>query len=326
MPTNKGLSLHIGLNRVDPAHYGGWDGQLAACEFDAKDMQALAKAQGFTSQLLLTPPQDKLPGRVDLRPFMSPVENQQQIGSCTAQAVIGLLEYLQIATRGEYVDASRLFLYKATRNLLQWKGDTGAYIRDTIKAVRLFGVCPERYWNYDTERYDVEPDQFCYAFAGNYKALSYYRLFDLTQIKQSLAQGYPVAFGFTCFQSLFLEEVGKTGVIPYPLKKERAEGGHAILAVGYIDPKSGGGKNPKDPGYLIIRNSWGDWGRVGYGFLPYTFIHGNHMGTPALSEDYWTMTRMEIPELSDSQAAPFALARPDSGEDEHPDSGGVRPD
>ena len=53
MPT-KGLSLHLGLNRVDPAHYGGWDGALTACEFDAKDMTALAKARGFTTQRLLT--------------------------------------------------------------------------------------------------------------------------------------------------------------------------------------------------------------------------------------------------------------------------------
>jgi hypothetical protein len=46
MPT--GASLHIGLNAVDPKHYSGWDGQLTACEFDANDMQALAKNQGFT--------------------------------------------------------------------------------------------------------------------------------------------------------------------------------------------------------------------------------------------------------------------------------------
>ncbi|MBI2924500.1 MAG: caspase family protein [Verrucomicrobia bacterium] len=51
----RGLSIHIGLNRVDPKHYGGWDGQLTACEFDAKDMAALCKARGFTPQLLLTP-------------------------------------------------------------------------------------------------------------------------------------------------------------------------------------------------------------------------------------------------------------------------------
>ncbi len=50
-----GISLHIGINSVDPDHYGGWDGALAACEADAKDMAALAKAQGFaTSTLLLT--------------------------------------------------------------------------------------------------------------------------------------------------------------------------------------------------------------------------------------------------------------------------------
>jgi len=51
---NKGLSLHIGLNRVDPAHYGGWDGALTACEYDANDMEALAKARGFKPQKLLT--------------------------------------------------------------------------------------------------------------------------------------------------------------------------------------------------------------------------------------------------------------------------------
>ena len=43
-----GASLHIGLNAVDPKKYSGWGGQLTACEFDANDMQALAKTQGFT--------------------------------------------------------------------------------------------------------------------------------------------------------------------------------------------------------------------------------------------------------------------------------------
>jgi metacaspase-1 len=50
---SKGLSLHIGLNYVDPDHYDGWDGELAACEFDAKDMQELAKARGFKTSILL---------------------------------------------------------------------------------------------------------------------------------------------------------------------------------------------------------------------------------------------------------------------------------
>jgi hypothetical protein len=50
----KGISLHIGLNAVDPAHYRGWDGKLQACEQDAHDMQALADGLGYQSSLLLT--------------------------------------------------------------------------------------------------------------------------------------------------------------------------------------------------------------------------------------------------------------------------------
>ena len=48
------MSLHIGLNAVSPAAYGGWSGELAACEFDAKDMAAIAKSQGMKSTVLLT--------------------------------------------------------------------------------------------------------------------------------------------------------------------------------------------------------------------------------------------------------------------------------
>jgi metacaspase-1 len=50
----QGISLHIGLNRVDPAHYNGWDGALNACEFDANDMQAIAESRGFQTNKLLT--------------------------------------------------------------------------------------------------------------------------------------------------------------------------------------------------------------------------------------------------------------------------------
>ena len=48
------LSLHLGLNTVSPAAYAGWDGLLAACEFDANDMAALARGQGMKPTVLLT--------------------------------------------------------------------------------------------------------------------------------------------------------------------------------------------------------------------------------------------------------------------------------
>jgi hypothetical protein len=53
-PRKKALSLHLGLNAVSPAHYQGWDGPLVACEFDANDLAAVAKASGVKAQVLLT--------------------------------------------------------------------------------------------------------------------------------------------------------------------------------------------------------------------------------------------------------------------------------
>lgn len=50
----KAMSLHIGLNSVSPAKYGGWSGDLSACEFDAKDMASIAKSRGMKSTTLLT--------------------------------------------------------------------------------------------------------------------------------------------------------------------------------------------------------------------------------------------------------------------------------
>ncbi|MER7050266.1 MULTISPECIES: caspase family protein [Streptomyces] len=49
-----GLSLHLGLNSVDPAKYNGWDGRLVACENDARDMARLARAAGFADTTLFT--------------------------------------------------------------------------------------------------------------------------------------------------------------------------------------------------------------------------------------------------------------------------------
>ena len=49
----RGRSLHIGLDRVDPDRYDGWDGALASCEHDARDMEAIAAAQGLEPTLLL---------------------------------------------------------------------------------------------------------------------------------------------------------------------------------------------------------------------------------------------------------------------------------
>ncbi|THJ19801.1 MAG: caspase family protein [Nitrospira sp. CG24D] len=48
----KGIAINIGLNFVNPAAYGGWDGELAGCINDARDMNQIAIGLGYTASIL----------------------------------------------------------------------------------------------------------------------------------------------------------------------------------------------------------------------------------------------------------------------------------
>ena len=122
------------------------------------------------------PKASSLSASADLRKWFSPIEDQGNLGSCTANAGVGLFEYFENRAFGKYSDASRLFLYKVTRNLMQVTGDTGAYLRTTMGAMAMFGVPQEKYWPYVVAKFDVEPSAFLYGFGDNYKALQYVRL------------------------------------------------------------------------------------------------------------------------------------------------------
>jgi C1A family cysteine protease len=234
----------------------------------------------------------KLPADVDLRQWCSQVEDQGQLGSCTANAGVVLIEYFQRRAFKRDIDASRLFLYKATRDLLGWEGDTGAYLRTTMKAMALFGVPPEANWPYDITQFDVEPSAFLYAFGQSYQSLKYYRHDPpgtsgaqvLQSVKQHLAAGLPCMFGFTVYSSF--PAVGEgTGEIPYPAPGESVLGGHAIDAVGYSDSKKIGAEK----GALLIRNSWGtDWGVQGYGWMPYRYVEDG------VADDFWSLVLNEF--------------------------------
>ena len=242
-------------------------------------------------------PPPKLAPSVDLQAWCSPIEDQASLGSCTANAGVGLIEYFERRAFGRHLNASRLFLYKATRDLMRVTGDTGAYLRTTMGAMVLFGVPPEAYWPYVIPQFDVEPPAFDYAYAQNYQAIKYYRLDPagvtpddlLVRIKRFLVQGLPSMFGFTVYSSI--SQAGSTGQIPFPVSGERVLGGHAVDAMGYDDGlRIANADAPKAEtrGAFLIRNSWGTgWGDHGYGWLPYEHVRRG----PAV--DWWSLIRSE---------------------------------
>ena len=230
--------------------------------------------------------------QVDLRAYFSPIEDQGSIGSCTANSAVALVEYFERRATGKHVDASRLFVYKTSRNLLGWTGDTGAYLRTAMGALVLFGAPPEQFWPYDgtdpktNKRFDAEPSAFCYAFASNFKAIKYLRLDTpnvtganlLASIKQYLAAGFPSMFGFPVYDEFMRPPT--PGEIAFPKTSSKNYGGHAIVAAGYDDNHVIG----SDKGAILIRNSWGtDWGKGGYAWMTYRYI------TEGLAVDWWTL-------------------------------------
>jgi C1A family cysteine protease len=244
-----------------------------------------------------------LPRKMDkIREFCSPVENQGDLGSCTAHAGAALIEYYENKAFGKSIKVSRLFIYKAARNLLKWEGDQGAFLRSTMGALTLFGACPEEYWPYVEKKFDDEPPAFCYSFAANYQALNYYRIdtdkarYDfnelLKRIKINIHAELPMIFGFSVFSSIEQSFTSSmSGKIPFPTDRESNPEGHAVMVVGYDDNmkiknKLNGGS--ETTGALIIRNSWGkEWGNDGYGWLPYDYVKRG------LTSDWWSLLKNE---------------------------------
>lgn len=221
-----------------------------------------------------------LPPMVDLRANFPAVYDQGDLGSCTANAIAGILEYDQIKQKYKTpFIPSRLFIYYNERALEGTiNSDAGAQIRDGIKIVVKNGACKETTYPYAIAKFRLKPPMNAYTEALNYQALKYERLTDINSYKSCLANGYPFVFGFSVYSSFESTEVSKTGIVPMPAKTEKMLGGHAVVCCGYDDTKQ----------VFICRNSWGSsWGQKGYFTLPYAYFNSN------LTDDFWVVYTIE---------------------------------
>ena len=226
---------------------------------------------------------EPLPDLVDLREKFPPPYDQGDLGSCTANAIAGLLEFDQLKQPGGGANftPSRLFIYYGERVIEGTiKEDSGAQIRSGIKVVGDQGAPPETIWPYDIGKFTKKPSAKSYREAKKHQAITYERLCQrIDDMRGCLADGFPFAFGFSVYDGFESDEVAKTGQVLYPKPDEQMLGGHAVACCGYDHPKS----------IFIVRNSWGeDWGQKGYFTIPYEYVLDRD-----LADDFWTIRLIE---------------------------------
>ncbi len=228
-----------------------------------------------------------IPAKVDLKKYCPPVYDQGDLGSCTANALGAAFEFGKKKQKKKTFRPSRLFLYYNERVLMNTvNSDSGAYLRLGIKSLNKQGICPEKDWTYDDStapgaKFMQKPPAGCYKTALDHQILSYWRVpISIMSIKSCLAEGYPISFGFTVYESFFKPSVAKNGIMPMPdVTKEEVVGGHAVLAVGYDDKTQ----------RVLVRNSWRkSWGLAGYFWMPYSYIADDNY-----CDVFWTFRNVE---------------------------------
>ena len=228
---------------------------LGACRDDDDDD---VERRPFRSPLA------QLPNAVDLRSWMTPVEEQGSLGSCTSNAVVGALEYLVRRETGRSVDLSRLFVYFNQR---LWddrvREDSGASIASGIRVLHRAGVPTEQNWPYDRNLFAVQPPESVFREAAEYRATDWWSLpVDGDALRACLASGFPIIFGTRVTESFV--KTPRSGICGMPQGAlDARHGRHALLLAGYDDARR----------IFIVRNSWGDdWGDAGYVYMPYDYV------------------------------------------------------
>lgn len=209
---------------------------------------------------------------VDWEKEMSPVKDQGRLGSCVGFATVAMKEWQEqkehlkevemgkkYRRKEKHYDLSESWVYWNCKKIDPWPNEEGTSIRCAMKVLNKIGVpCEEAYPYSDINK--GNPESWAKMVSRWGLIDSYWRCNGLEELKSALVDG-PVVIGILCFREIFF--VGMNGFIPYPVNPNEVFGGHAVCATGFND------KNRT----VTFKNSWSmDWGRKGYGVLPYDYI------------------------------------------------------
>lgn len=205
-------------------------------------------------------------------PYLPPREDQTNIGSCVAWGVGRSHRFAQRKMGLPDYDGSELYVYYNARALQGWEAqDSGAYIRDGVKALAQHGFAEESTWPYVTSKFAQKPPVTAYENGTMHQAIRYMSVpNNEAAVKAVIAGGYPVVFGITLYQNFPMGN----GVELIPMPQGQVIGGHCMVFTGYR------------PGQRHLDNSWGQgWGTNGRAWMPENYA--------IMADDLWTIEIVE---------------------------------
>lgn len=188
-----------------------------------------------------------LPVRLDYRPYMGPVKDQGQQGSCSAQTAAQIKEYHEFADLQERLIFSPQFIYNNREN----QTSEGMTPKDTMKILQKHGVVLESVYPYGRIEPKSKIKRAYYKLASPFKIKTYAKVRSLVGLKQALVKNGPCYLAVPVYNNTTRMWKARSG--------DKYQGGHAMTIVGY-----------NEEGF-IIRNSWSkNWGNQGHTVFPYS--------------------------------------------------------
>jgi len=204
-----------------------------------------------------------LPPSFTLQEYIQYLPSQGNVGCCTASATLLSAEII-MATHGQKINLSRLYLYYMTRKLQNRLGLHGAELKETLNALSIYGVATDATWPFFYAWAEKEPNMRAIQDAARHKLYSY-EWADSIDFKKHIVNHIPIIIGIGTGKMFWRlkGQFEKHAYVPINTTNNKQYKGHAVTIIGYDDNLNGGS--------WIIANSVGPkWGCRGYAAIPYS--------------------------------------------------------
>lgn len=183
--------------------------------------------------------------------------NEETLNCSGSNALSNIIRFwLRKQGKIEY-QPSRLYMYYFGRLLdNNTEYDSGVCLKKLFKGIEKFGICSEKNWPYDIDKFNIKPDSDIPK--ENINNFKYYSVKNnINELKLILSYGYPII----CMLNFF-DNNSSSEIIEFPKNKKNKKF-KTISIYGYRNSSN----------MFICMNSVGtEWGEKGFFYVPYKYM------------------------------------------------------